>query len=198
MVGARFGARLTGAFSGVQLARAFAAFQIAVAPLVPVKAELVRRSKAAAAPRNADEQLHQAGGDIDGGCNGSPTTTRVEQLMPLAGIGLLAGIASGMFGVGGGVVVTPALCMLTELPYATVLGTTLASMVPSALVSVATHRRLGNLIPQAVLPLCVGSALGAFFGGQLALRVPEEPLQILFSVVLLGMGGHKLFSLRGR
>ena len=52
-----------------------------------------------------------------------------------------------------------------------VLGTTLTSMVPPGIVSAATHHRLGNLLWAAALPLCAGSACGAFGGGQLAVRI---------------------------
>ena len=104
----------------------------------------------------------------------------------------------GMFGIGGGVVVTPSLCLLTDMPYACVLGTTLTSMVPPSIVSGLTHARLGNVVSAAALPLCAGSATGAFVGGQLAVRVDEEPLQLLFAVLIGAMGAQKLWSLRGK
>ena len=75
-----------------------------------------------------------------------------------------------------------------------VLGTTLTSMVPPGVVSAVTHHRLGNLVWAAAVPLCAGSACGAFGGGQLAVRLPEEPLQSIF---IAGMGGRKLWTLRG-
>ena len=50
----------------------------------------------------------------------------------------------------------------------------------------------------AALPLCAGSATGAFVGGQLAVRVDEEPLQLLFAVLIGAMGAQKLWSLRGK
>ena len=93
---------------------------------------------------------------------------------------------------------TSGLCFATELPYVTVLGTTMASMALPSFVSSATHYRMGNLRPAAVLPLCVGSAIGAFAGGQLAVHSPgEEYLQLLFALLIGGMGGQKLWALRG-
>ena len=123
---------------------------------------------------------------------------RASELLLLAGIGIGCGLASGMFGIGGGVVVTPSLCLLTDMPYACVLGTTLTSMVPPSIVSGLTHARLGNVVSAAALPLCAGSATGAFVGGQLAVRVDEEPLQLLFAVLIGAMGAQKLWSLRGK
>ena len=101
-------------------------------------------------------------------------------------------------GIGGGVIITPALCVLTDMPYAMVLGTTLASMVPPALVSVYTHHGMGNVVASAVVPLVIGSALGSFASGQVAVRVPEEPLQWVFAIVLFSQGALKLWALRGK
>jgi len=122
---------------------------------------------------------------------------RRYELGSLLCVGVGCGVAAGMFGIGGGVIVTPSLCLLTDMPYVTVLGTTLTSMVPPGLVSGATHHRLGNVIWLAAVPLCVGSAAGAFAGGQLAVRVPEEPLQWLFAAFIGGTGARKLWMLRG-
>ena len=200
MLTARFGARFTGRFNPVQLQRAFAAFQLAVAPMVPLKGVLVRSSK-------------QSPGDGVGGGGGGgggseaaappPSSTalspeRQRELLQLAAVGAAAGFASGMFGIGGGVVITPALCLLTDMPHTCVLGTTLASMVPPSLVSAATHAQMGNVVAAAVAPLVAGSAIGAFATAQLALQMPEEPLQWGFALFLVAMGGHKLYSLRGR
>ena len=52
---------------------------------------------------------------------------------------------------------------------------------------------------KAVLPLCVGSAIGAYTGGHLAGHAPpEEPLQLIFGMVIFGMGAHKYWALRGK
>ncbi len=185
---ARAGAKLTALFNPVQMARAFAVFQMLVGPLVPLKAMIVGTKKAADAEAAATS------------ASSSPAAAeaRTGQLLRLAATGSVAGFASGMFGIGGGVIITPALCILTEMPYAMVLGTTLASMVPPALVSVYTHHGMGNVVVSAVVPLVVGSALGAFTSGQLAVRVPEEPLQWAFAIFLVSQGASKLWALRGK
>ena len=186
MVGARFGAGFTARFNQVQLQRTFAIFQIVVAPMVPLKGYLVRRSKTGDASGTAATVEEEP-------------NARAMQLAKLAAIGVGAGVASGMFGIGGGVVITPSLCLLTDMEYAAVLGTTLASMIPPGIVSALTHHRMGNVNVGAVLPLCCGSVLGAYTGGQLAVHAPsEEPLQIIFAVVIAAMGGQKLWALRGK
>ena len=121
MLTARFGARLTSAFNPVQLQRAFACFQLCIAPLVPLKGVLARSSadEAVASPTNTAS----ASRDVDV----APPSSAL-QYVQLACVGSVAGVASGMFGIGGGLLLTPALCLLTDMPHATVLGTTLASM----------------------------------------------------------------------
>ena len=207
MFGARVGARLTARFDAVQLARAFACFQLAVAPMVPVKGYLVRSAKgdggaadapAAAAAAPAAPAAAPSAALLSASALAQQAQERASELLLLAGIGIGCGLASGMFGIGGGVVVTPSLCLLTDMPYACVLGTTLTSMVPPSIVSGLTHARLGNVVSAAALPLCAGSATGAFVGGQLAVRVDEEPLQLLFAVLIGAMGAQKLWSLRGK
>ena len=209
MFGARVGARLTARFDAVQLARAFACFQLAVAPMVPVKGYAScapPRATAAPPPRPppraatpaAPAAAPPSAALLSASALAQQAQERASELLLLAGIGIGCGLASGMFGIGGGVVVTPSLCLLTDMPYACVLGTTLTSMVPPSIVSGLTHARLGNVVSAAALPLCAGSATGAFVGGQLAVRVDEEPLQLLFAVLIGAMGAQKLWSLRGK
>eukprot|EP00325_Prymnesiales_sp_UTEX-LB-985_P010273 CAMPEP_0174714782 /NCGR_PEP_ID=MMETSP1094-20130205/19235_1 /TAXON_ID=156173 /ORGANISM="Chrysochromulina brevifilum, Strain UTEX LB 985" /LENGTH=73 /DNA_ID=CAMNT_0015914221 /DNA_START=311 /DNA_END=532 /DNA_ORIENTATION=+ len=69
-------------------------------------------------------------------------------------------------------------------------------MVPPSLVSVATHAQMGNVVMSAVAPLVAGAAIGSFSSGQLAIRVPEEPLQWTFGLVIFSQGALKLWKLR--
>ena len=71
-------------------------------------------------------------------------------------------------------------------------------MIPPSIVSARTHRQMGNVVAAAVVPLVVGSMSGAGLAGQVAVRVPEEPLQWGFAILVAAMGGHKLWALRGR
>ena len=212
MLTARMGARYTKQFDPVALQRAFACFQLAVAPMVPLKAQIVKRSKAegkaqppAAAPSDSpppSPPLSKLAALLDvrpADLFTAPLSldaSRAKELAMLGVTGLAAGFASGMFGIGGGVILTPALCLLTEMPHACVLGTTLASMVPPSIVSAGTHRQMGNVVTSVVLPLVGGSAIGAAVAGQVAVRAPEEPLQWMFAAFLALSGGHKLWSLR--
>lgn len=195
MLTSRAGARATTLFNPVQMARAFAIFQMVVAPMVPLKGLLVGQKKA-----ESREGLGSATED-GGAAQGEPVADshdRSTQLLQLAATGCIAGFASGLFGIGGGVIITPALCLLSDMPYACVLGTTLASMVPPSLVSATTHHSLGNIVVSAVVPIIAGSALGAFVSAQVAVRAPEELLQWTFAFFIFSQGALKYRSLYGR
>ena len=71
-------------------------------------------------------------------------------------------------------------------------------MVPPALVSASTHHGLGNVVTAVVGPLVIGSAVGAFGAGQIAVRVPEEPLQWGFALFITGTGLRMYVSLIGK
>jgi hypothetical protein len=68
----------------------------------------------------------------------------------LAATGAAAGLASGLLGVGGGVVVTPLLALLMPFPQATVLGTSLLAMIPPASVALLQHQRWAPRAADAV------------------------------------------------
>ena len=189
---ARLGAKATSLFNSVQMARTFAVFQMAIAPMVPLKGLVIGQKKVL--EKTSQEPSEESGDKEAGNDEGD----RTQKLLKLAATGSVAGFASGMFGIGGGVIITPALCLLTDMPYTCVLGTTLASMVPPSLVSVATHHQLGNVVISAVVPLVAGSAVGAFASGQFAIRLPEEPLQWLFAIFMFGQGALKYRALRGK
>jgi len=204
MLTAKIGATLTKRFNAVALARAFACFQVFVGPLVIVKATLVKSRKvtgiegSGTVPMDPAPPPEGSSDDAEAAVVWSmPDAARTRELGMLAATGLVAGVASGLFGIGGGLVITPALCLMTDMPHVMVLGTTLASMIPPSLVSAVTHRQMGNVIVSAVGPLVAGSAIGAASAGQVAVRMPEEPLQWMFCTFLMLSGGRKLWTLRG-
>lgn len=82
-------------------------------------------------------------------------------------LGLIAGFASGCFGIGGGAIVVPALILFFKMPYQVAVGTSLAIMIPVALTGSLTNLSIGNIDMKVVLACAlagmVGAALGVFF-----------------------------------
>jgi uncharacterized membrane protein YfcA len=100
-------------------------------------------------------------------------------------VGVVAGLASGLFGVGGGVVLVPGLVLLAGLDQRMAHGTSLAAIVPIALAGVLGYASGGEVEPVAALLTAVGVLAGTPVGVHLLGRLPERQLRIGFAVVLL-------------
>ncbi len=93
-------------------------------------------------------------------------------------IGLAAGLLSGLFGIGGGVIVVPALLFLVGLTQRKATGTSLAALLlPVGLLGVLTYARVGAVkLPVAAL-LAFGLLIGTYLGSRIALSLPEVVLR---------------------
>ena len=100
-------------------------------------------------------------------------------------LGLAAGVASGLFGIGGGTVMVPALAVFLGLDIVTAAATSLFVMAPSAIIATYQHWAQGYLHPELALPLILGIVIGAQIGPRIGTRIPKERLRQLFGIVLL-------------
>lgn len=96
------------------------------------------------------------------------------------GIGLLAGLLSGLFGVGGGTVIVPLLVLLLHFNQRLGAGTSLAAIVPTAAVGVVSYAIHGSVAWVPGLILAAGSVVGAQIGTRLLPRVSQTVLRWLF------------------
>jgi uncharacterized membrane protein YfcA len=101
-------------------------------------------------------------------------------------LGIAAGVVSGLFGVGGAVVIVPGLVLLAKLPQHTAHGTSLAALLPAVgILGVLEYHRRGQVnIPYAAA-VAAGILVGAFLGAKLAGSVPEAVLRRAFGAFLL-------------
>jgi uncharacterized membrane protein YfcA len=93
---------------------------------------------------------------------------------------------SGIFTVGGGLVVVPALVSLFGMRQTRAQGMALALVVPGALVALLAYAQGGNVSWAVGLPMAVGGVLSVSWGVQLAHKLPAARLRLLFCAVLLG------------
>jgi uncharacterized protein len=101
-------------------------------------------------------------------------------------VGVVAGFLSGLFGVGGGVLMVPALVMVLAMEQRRAHGTSLAAIVPIALAGVLGYALEGEIDWAASLFLILGSAgLGARIGTHLLHVLPQRALALTFGVVLI-------------
>ena len=90
-------------------------------------------------------------------------------------LGLGVGIASGMVGTGGGVLLVPALIWWAHLSHRTAVGTTLAVMVPPiGLMAALEYYRRGEVDLQAAAVIAATLVVGAWLGGKLAEHLPKK------------------------
>lgn len=101
-------------------------------------------------------------------------------------LGLLAGVCSGVFGIGGGTILIPALVFLFGLTQHQAQGTTLAIMVPPiGLLAALRYYYSGNVKLSIAAFICLGFFVGGFIGAHLIQNTPEPLLKKLFGVFLL-------------
>lgn len=117
-------------------------------------------------------------------------------LLLAAVIGVFAGIASGLLGIGGGILFVPALTLVLGLGQVEAQATSLLAIVPVALVGSWNQRRYGNLRIRDAGVIGLLSIGGAVVGVALANVLPESALRIGFALLMLNMA--RQLVLRGR
>nr|WP_310021752.1 sulfite exporter TauE/SafE family protein [Microbacterium resistens] len=96
------------------------------------------------------------------------------------GIGLIAGLLSGLFGVGGGTVIVPLLVLLLSFDQRLAAGTSLAAIVPTASVGVISYAVSGSVAWIPALILAAGAVIGAQIGTRLLPRISQTALRWFF------------------
>ena len=102
-------------------------------------------------------------------------------------VGAFVGTLSGLFGIGGGVIIVPTLLMLfkeqgfsPDITMYMALGTSLATIVVTASSSTLRHYNMGNLLPEVSKKLVIATVFGIMTGGYLANKIEAQTLEIIF------------------
>jgi uncharacterized protein len=110
-------------------------------------------------------------------------------------IGLLVGAFAGVVGLGGGILLVPALVYFFHMSQHRAQGTSLAAMLaPVGILAFLEYYRNGNADLKTGLLLAAGFTVGAYFGGVGAQHVPELMLRRVFAVTLIILGTRMLFG----
>jgi uncharacterized protein len=123
-----------------------------------------------------------------------PTPLSRTQLAVAALVGILAGALSGLFGVGGGILIVPGLVLLMGMEQRPAHGTSLAAIVPIAVSGVAAYALERAVDWPAAAFLTAGAAAGAVLGTSALRRVPERLLRFLFGLFLLFAAAQMLIQ----
>lgn len=186
MITARLGAISSSFLSERVLKKCLGAFMICVAPLVPGKAYLEALHDNFD-PSNPDAKQHIEKDDALHAQHNQ--LSQLERLLPASFIGIFSGFLSGMFGVGGGAIVVPALVLTTDMSHHSALGTSLCAMVLPAMIGTFTHAKRGNVNWRFGPLLALGSGVGAFVGGrEVGIHLEEDVLRGGFACLMVVLG----------
>ena len=109
----------------------------------------------------------------------------IQTILLLLFVGLLAGTLSGLVGLGGGIIIVPALIYILSFSQHQAQGTSLGVLLlPVGILAVINYYNKGYIDIKVVAIMSVGFVVGGFFGSRLAISLPQETLKKIFAVVL--------------
>lgn len=109
-------------------------------------------------------------------------------------IGLFSGIAGGLFGVGGGIVMVPAMMFFLGMDIKRAIGTSLIVIVPAAISGAFKHYQMGNVEWKVALSLIPAAALGSYTGAWITSAVASANLKRIFGAFLILVGFRLIFA----
>lgn len=110
-------------------------------------------------------------------------------------IGILTGIMAGMLGIGGAIIMVPALVYIMGLSQQAAQGTSLAVMLPPiGIIAAMTYYKAGQVNLKYALILAVFFIVGSYFGSKISLALPDHVLKKIFGFLLLAVAAKMLLS----
>ena len=157
--GGLIGSKIALGFSPTKMRRAFSIFLIVAAVYMIVKSVIFTPG--------ADQPLLELTGWVYLACYGA---------------GMFAGIAGGLFGIGGGIVIIPFMLLALGFPQHLAQGTSLLALsLPVAAFGAYNYHKKGNVHPKKSLALAAGLVAGGFLGSTFALDLPAQTMQYAFA-----------------
>lgn len=115
-------------------------------------------------------------------------------ILKCLGIGVVSGLIAALCGVGGGVVMVPGFVLLLGLPQKTAVATSLAIIIPTALMATTQNVRAGLVNWQVALITAISASLLAYFGASWLKSMSDERLTKIFGVLLIVFGVRMLWA----
>jgi uncharacterized protein len=118
-----------------------------------------------------------------------------SMILILIVIGVTTGIMAGMLGIGGAIIMIPALVFLLGTSQQTAQGTSLAVMLPPVgIIAAYNYYKAGYVNIKFAIVLAVFFLVGSYFGSKLALNIPQVALKKIFGILLLLVAAKMLLS----
>ena len=119
----------------------------------------------------------------------------ISEIGILICIGLVAGVLSGFVGIGGGLIIVPALVYFLGMPQHSAQGTSLAMMLPPiGILACYNYSQSGNLNWKYALILAGVFIIAAFFGSKISLKLEPKMVKKIFGVIMLLASIKMIFS----
>ena len=118
----------------------------------------------------------------------------VQTILILVLTGIVAGVLGGLVGVGGGIIIVPALVYFLSFSQKSAQGTSLGLLLlPVGILGVLQYYKQGHVDPKVVAILAIGFLAGSYFGSKIALSLPQETVKKIFAIILLLISFKMLF-----
>lgn len=122
-------------------------------------------------------------------------TSRMNEIIILLAVGLAAGFLSGMVGIGGGIVIVPALVYFLGFTQHSAQGTTLFMFLfPIGILGVLNYYKAGYVDWKAAVFICVTFIAGSYFGSKLAVSIDQLTVKRIFGALIIIMGVKMLIG----
>jgi|SRR5450759_509230 uncharacterized protein len=118
-----------------------------------------------------------------------------SMLLILIVIGIITGVMAGMLGIGGAIIMIPALVFFLGISQQTAQGTSLAVMLPPiGIIAAYNYYKAGHVNIKFAIVLALFFLVGSYFGSKLALSLPQPVLKKVFGILLLLVAAKMLLS----
>ena len=118
----------------------------------------------------------------------------INTMIILVIIGIFSGILGGMVGVGGGIIIVPALIYFLGFNQLDAQGTSLALiMFPVGILGVMQYYKQGHVDFNIVLFIAIGFVAGSFLGSKISLSIPQETVKKVFALLMISIAMKMLF-----
>ncbi len=118
----------------------------------------------------------------------------IQTVLIIILIGLAAGMLSGLVGVGGGIIIVPALVFFLGFSQHQAIGTSLGILLlPAGILAVMNYYKKGFIDLKVVLILFIGYVVGSYFGSKISLNVSQDALKKAFAIMLIITAVKMLF-----
>ena len=118
----------------------------------------------------------------------------MQTILILIAVGIVAGMLSGLVGIGGGIIIVPALVLFLAFSQKMAQGTSLGILLlPVGLLGVFQYYKQGYIDMRVVVIISLAFFAGSYFGSKIALSLPQETVKKIFAVLMIIIAVKMLF-----